>query len=89
MDAWQGKGAGRLLLGRLAAWAMSAGIRRFRAVMDAANEPALRLMRRFGGKLSRDAGGQIASEIALDGRFPAGALAPRAISAQVEPQRST
>lgn len=49
-DAWQGRGVGRLMLGRLAVHARAAGIATLRASVLAGNRPALALMRGLGGR---------------------------------------
>jgi RimJ/RimL family protein N-acetyltransferase len=50
VDAWQGRGVGRLMLGRLAAHARAAGIATLRASVIAGNRPALALMRGLGAR---------------------------------------
>ena len=48
VDAWQGRGVGSLLLRRLAAHAVGAGLEALSASVLAANAPALALMRGLG-----------------------------------------
>jgi RimJ/RimL family protein N-acetyltransferase len=50
VDAWQGRGVGRLVVGRLAAYARAAGIETLRASVLAGNRPALALMRGLGAR---------------------------------------
>ena len=50
VDAWQGRGVGRLMAAGLAAHARAAGIATLHASVLAGNRPALALMRRLGGR---------------------------------------
>jgi GNAT superfamily N-acetyltransferase len=50
VDAWQGRGVGRLMLDGLAARARAAGVTTLRASVLAGNRPALALMRAVGAR---------------------------------------
>jgi RimJ/RimL family protein N-acetyltransferase len=50
VDAWQGRGVGPLMVGRLAAYARAAGIETLHASVLAGNRPALALMRGLGAR---------------------------------------
>lgn len=52
VDAWQGRGVGRALLGELLRLARCEGIERFRVTVSASNEAALALVRRAGSVVS-------------------------------------
>ena len=75
VDAWQGRGLGAALLGRLVARARELGIERFRAVLRTDNRAMLTLFQRAGDVRVRDREGGVTTievELPLDG--PDGAL---------------
>lgn len=53
VDVWQNRGVGTTLLGALAQRAREVGVRRFTVVLSPGNEPALRLLHRSGGRVTR------------------------------------
>jgi RimJ/RimL family protein N-acetyltransferase len=65
VDAWQGRGAGTLLLAALCAHARRARVSAFQASVLAENMRALRLAERFGARRSRWDGGWIEYALAL------------------------
>jgi RimJ/RimL family protein N-acetyltransferase len=68
VDAWQGRGVGRLMVGGLAAHARAAGIATLRASVIAGNRPALALMRRLGARAVAVSRGTV--ELAADLEAP-------------------
>ena len=82
VDAWQGRGVGRVLLDRLAARARAEGVERFVAALLPENRAMRTLFERLGPVTAQHADGMLELEIALlDEAAPAataGPVAPRA-----------
>jgi len=82
IDAWQGRGVGRVLLDRLAARACAEGVERFVAALLPENRAMRTLFERLGPVTAHHADGMLELEIALlDEAAPAataGPVAPRA-----------
>ena len=65
VDDWQGRGLGHLLLERLVERAREEGVRRFTALVQAENRPAIALLERFGRTRRSVASGEMVLEIDL------------------------
>jgi acetyltransferase len=69
-DAWQGRGLGSELLGRLLDCAQAAGLRRVVGIVLAENAGMLALGRRLGFDVGRDAGDATVRRLVLEWRDP-------------------
>ncbi|TMD05927.1 MAG: universal stress protein [Chloroflexi bacterium] len=72
-DAWQGRGLGTLLLGRLATRARGEGVRRFSALVMADNPRALRVIRGIGDSQTSRDGAYVELRVELPARRGVGA----------------
>ncbi|HEV7468040.1 MAG TPA: GNAT family N-acetyltransferase [Candidatus Dormibacteraeota bacterium] len=70
VDAWQGRGAGTLLVAATALVALDNGIERFHAEVLAENLPMLSVFRRLGGAVTSRQGYLVWVELALRGCLP-------------------
>lgn len=68
IDAYQGKGAGRILLEKLIEAASANGIERFRAYVSSSNQPVIGGLTKLGASVTEVDGGMVSLELPLPER---------------------
>lgn len=66
LDAYQGRGLGKLMVMIMARCALEMGVRRFRAYVLADNTPIIRIIRRLSPRLAGDYGDTLLYEMRID-----------------------